>query len=150
MPAEVTLPADVHPDNKVHVGHRLALLARQMVHGERLVASGPIYAGSSSEAGALRIRFSETGCGLTIGQAPWVARGVQPLPTDRLLGFFVAGADRNWVAADARIDGETVVVSSPVVPHPKAVRYGWAHSPRVNLSNRAGLPAAPFRTDDWN
>jgi len=143
-------PADVHPDNKVHVGHRLALLARRMVHGEHLVSSGPIYAGSSLEGGTFRIRFSDTGGGLEIGQAPWVARGVQPLPTDRLQGFYIAGEDRIWVAADARIDGETVLVSSPAVTQPKAVRYGWAHSPRINLSNRAGLPAAPFRTDDWN
>ena len=74
---------------------------------------------------------------------------MKPFAKDRLTGFFVAGADRNWVAADARIDGNTVLVSSPQVAQPVAVRYGWANSPSCNLYNKAGLPASPFRTDNW-
>ena len=95
------------------------------------------------------MRFTETGGGLTPGQAPWRPAGVEPLPTDRLVGFFLAGEDKKWVEASAKVDGESVIVSSPAVAHPVAVRYGWANSPRCNLYNREGLPAAPFRTDDW-
>ena len=65
------------------------------------------------------------------------------------MGFYVAAADRQWVEAEARIDGASIVVSSPKVTQPVAVRYGWALSPRANLYNKAGLPASPFRTDDW-
>jgi sialate O-acetylesterase len=64
-------------------------------------------------------------------------------------GFAIAGEDRKFVWADARIDGDSVIVSSPKVMKPVAVRYGWADNPIANLYNRAGLPASPFRTDDW-
>jgi sialate O-acetylesterase len=142
-------PKDVHPANKADVGARLALAARSVAYGETLVASGPLLAEHVREGTAMRLRFSEVGSGLVIGQAPWVAAGQQPLPTDRLLGFAIAGADRRWHDADARIDGDRVVVSSPAVSEPQAVRYGWANAPRGNLYNREGLPASPFRTDDW-
>jgi sialate O-acetylesterase len=143
-------PADVHPADKRDVGHRLALLARRKVYGETISASGPLFQECSFGAGIASVRFSETGGGLVIGQAPWRASGVAPLPTERLIGFYVAGADHNWVEADARIvAADRVVVSSPAVPSPVAVRYGWANSPRCNLYNREALPTAPFRTDDW-
>ncbi len=142
-------PRDVHPTDKADVGARLALIARRVAYDETLVASGPLLAEHVRDGAAMRLRFRECGGGLVIGQAPWVAPGQQPLPTDRLLGFAIAGADRRWHEADARIDGDSVVVSSPVVPEPQAVRYGWANAPRGNLYNREGLPASPFRTDDW-
>lgn len=142
-------PADVHPADKVDVGHRLALLARRDVYGEKIVASGPLYEGFAIEGSAIRVRFKEIGGGLAPGQAPWMPKGVEPLPTDRLIGFFIAGDDRKWVEADAKIDGASVIVSSPSVPHPVAVRYGWANSPRCNLYNLERLPASPFRTDQW-
>lgn len=142
-------PKDVHPANKSDVGARLALAARRVAYGETLVASGPLLTEHVREVAAMRLRFSEVGSGLVIGQAPWVAPGQQPLPTDRLLGFVIAGADRRWHVADARIEGDNVVVSSPAVPEPQAVRYGWANAPRGNLYNGEGLPASPFRTDDW-
>jgi sialate O-acetylesterase len=85
-----------------------------------------------------------------IGQQPWCALGVQPFPKDKLIGFYLAGADQKWVAAEATIDGASVVVSSPQISSPQAVRYGWANSPRCNLYNNEGLPASPFRTDAWN
>jgi len=66
-----------------------------------------------------------------------------------LIGFFLAGEDKKWYEADATIEGDSVIVSSPAVPHPLAARYGWANSPRCNLYNKEGLPASPFRTDDW-
>ena len=142
-------PADVHPANKLDVGLRAGLAARRLAYGEAIVASGPILEESTFADGRARLRFRSTGGGLTPGQAPWRARGVDPLPTDRFIGFFIAGPDRRWHPADARIDGSDVIVSSPAVPAPAAVRYGWSASPRCNLYNREGLPAAPFRTDDW-
>jgi len=143
-------PNNVHPADKLDVGHRLALAARKLVYQEKVVASGPLYQDSKIESdGKVRVRFSETGSGLSAGQQPWCAPGVKPFPKDKLIGFFLAGADRKWVAADANIDGDSVEVSSPQVPNPVAVRYGWANSPRCNLYNREGLPASPFRTDDW-
>ena len=142
-------PANVHPSDKVDVGLRLARLARGNVYGEAIETSGPLPSGFAIEGGHIRVRFAHTGGGLTPGQAPWRAKGVEPLPTDRLLGFYVAGTEKLWVEAQATIEGDTVVVSSPAVPNPVAVRYGWAQSPRCNLYNREGLPASPFRTDNW-
>ena len=147
---DVGNPNDVHPNDKLDVGHRLALLARRDVYGEKIVAQGPLFRGSEVETNSIRVHFTDTGTGLTAAQAPWRAPGVEPLPTDRLIGFFIAGEDRNWVEAEAKIEGDAVVVSSANVPHPAAVRYGWANSPRCNLYNREGLPASPFRTDAWD
>jgi sialate O-acetylesterase len=142
-------PANVHPKDKVDVGQRLSLLARKLAYGETVVASGPLYKDCTVEGKNIRLRFEETGSGLVIGQAPWRAQGVEPLPTDKLAGFFIAGEDKNWIEATAVIDSDSVVVSSPQVATPVAVRYGWASSPRCNLYNKEGLPASPFRTDDW-
>ena len=144
-------PKNVHPASKVNVGHRLALAARKLTYHEDIVASGPMYQGfePGAERDDPRALCEDIGGGLAIGQSPWYAAGVEPYPADKLIGFYVAGADRKWVEADAKIDGVGVVVSSPQVPQPTAVRYGWAHSPRCNLYNKEGLPAAPFRTDDW-
>jgi sialate O-acetylesterase len=142
-------PKDVHPTDKMDVGQRLALAARHVAYGQQLVYSGPIYDSMKVEGGSIRVSFTQLGGGLIIGSAPWVARNWPPLPTDKLLGFAIAGADKNWVPADAKIDGNTVVVSSPQVAQPVAVRYGWANVPQLNLYNKEGLPASPFRTDDW-
>jgi sialate O-acetylesterase len=142
-------PNNVHPSDKLDVGKRLSLLARRDIYGEKIDASGPLYQGFKVEGDRVRVSFKETAKGLKPGQAPWCAKGVEPLPTDKLLGFYIAGADKNWVEADAVIDGNDVIVSSKTVTTPEAVRYGWAHSPRCNLYNSEDLPASPFRTDDW-
>jgi sialate O-acetylesterase len=142
-------PANVHPQDKIDVGQRLALLERKIVEGETLEASGPLFRDFSVSGNEATVRFTETGGGLTPGQAPWRPAGVEPLPTDKVIGFFVAGEDEKWFPAEARIAGDAVVVSSPEVAKPVAVRYGWANSPRCNLYNKEGLPASPFRTDDW-
>lgn len=142
--------SDVHPDNKVHVGQRLSLLAREMVYGESISGAGPFYRDHTVDGGEVRIRFDRAGGGLAIGEAPWRAKGAEVLPSDRIVGFTIAGEDRQWFEAEARLDGDSVIVSSPSVPVPAAVRYGWGETPRVNLANREGLPAAPFRTDDWD
>ncbi|NDC75228.1 9-O-acetylesterase [bacterium] len=142
-------PKDVHPDNKIHVGHRVALAARERVYGEKVIGTGPLYAGHVVEGGTVRIKFSDTRSSLVIGRAPWVSKIAKPLPDDRLVGFYVAGSDRVWVEAEARIEGNTVLVSAQGLAAPVAVRYAWAAFPRANLTNREGLPAASFRTDDW-
>lgn len=142
-------PRDVHPPAKCEIGMRLALAARKVAYGDDVVASGPLYRDAEFADGAARVRFTESGGGLAIGPAPWLPAHLEPLPEDRLVGFAVAGEDQTWVEAEARIDGDTVVVSSPRVPRPVAVRYGWANAPRCNLANVDGLPASPFRSDDW-
>lgn len=147
--ADIGDEAEVHPDNKIHVGRRLALLAREKVYHENVVGTGPVFKSFTVSNGTVRVEFDGVGTGLVIGEAPWRAKNAAVLPTDRLVGFYVAGADQQWVEAEARIDGDAVIVSSASVPEPVAVRYGWANTPEINLSNREGLPAMPFRTDDW-
>ena len=127
---------DIHPRNKQEVGRRLALAARGVAYGEKIESSGPLYEGMKFEAGRVRVYFGHTGRGLeTKGSG--------------LEGFALAGRDRKFVWAEARIEGDTVVVSSPLVSDPVAVRYAWGDNPACNLYNKDGLPASPFRTDDW-
>ena len=128
---------DIHPRNKQDVGRRLALAALVIAYGKDTAHSGPVFEGMAVHSKEARLRFSHIAGGL-------VAAG-----GGRLEGFAVAGEHRKFVWADARIDGETVVVSSPKVPKPVAVRYGWANNPACNLRNATGLPASPFRTDNW-
>ncbi len=127
---------DIHPRMKQPVGARLALAARAIAYGEKIEHSGPLYASQRIEGGKIVLSFDHVGKGLE-------ARG------GRLTGFAICGEDRNFVWADAEIVGSNVVVSSPQVPKPIAVRYGWADYPVVNLWNKNGLPASPFRTDDF-
>jgi sialate O-acetylesterase len=129
---------NIHPPNKQEVGRRLALAARAIAYGQPVVYSGPLYQSMAVEGHSIRLWFRHLGGGL-------VAQGGGPLR-----GFAIAGADRKFVWAEARIEGETVVVHSDQVPQPVAVRYAWANNPEgCNLFNQAGLPASPFRTDDW-
>ncbi len=127
---------DIHPKNKQDVGRRLALGALDLAYGQNVVHSGPIYRSMEREGDRIRIQFDHVGGGLA-------AKGGEPT------GFAIAGRDRRFVWAKARIDGDSVVVSRPSVPDPLAVRYGWADNPQCNLYNREGLPASPFRTDNW-
>jgi sialate O-acetylesterase len=126
---------DIHPKNKQDVGKRLALSALSIAYGEALVHSGPIYREMKVDGAKVRLTFDQVGGGL-------VAKG-----GEKLKGFAIAGADKQFVWADAVMDGETVVVSSPKVPKPTAVRYNWASNPIGNLFNKAHLPAGSFRTD---
>lgn len=147
---DVGNPADVHPKGKEPVGQRLALAARKLAYGEaQLVASGPVFREARAEGSNMHVTFTEIGSGLTLGQAPWRAEGDTPWPTDKLVGFTLAGEDQEWHDAEAKIEGDTIIVSSPAVTKPVAVRYAWANSPRCNLYNREALPAVPFRSDDW-
>ena len=127
---------NVHPKNKQDVGDRLARIALANVYGRQMEFSGPVYASMKIEGNAIRVQFSHLGGGL-------VVKGGGPLKW-----FVIAGADLKFVPADATIDGGTVVVSSPEVTAPVAVRYAWVNFPAgCNLFNAAGLPAPQFRTD---
>jgi sialate O-acetylesterase len=129
---------NVHPKNKQDVGDRLSRIALANVYGLKMEFSGPAYESMQVEGGAIRVKFLHLGGGL-------VAKGGEPLKW-----FVIAGADKNFVSAEAKIDGDTVVVSSPDVAAPVAVRYAWVNFPDgCNLFNAAGLPAAQFRTDNW-
>lgn len=125
---------DIHPRNKQDVGKRLALAARKIAYGEHIEESGPVFDKMSVKNGQAILKFRHTGGGL-------VTQG------DKLVGFSICGADGKYVFADARIDGNQVVVSSSAVPNPVRVRYAWADNPAATLYNGAGLPAVPFRTD---
>jgi sialate O-acetylesterase len=142
--------ADIHPKDKLDVGVRLSLEARHIAYGEDIVYTGPTFDQMKVEGGALRVSFKNIGTGLVIGTAPWHAPNIEPTPDTSLVGFTIAGADKKFIAADAKIDGNTVVLSSPQVPAPVAARYYWDNLTQANLYNKEGLPAFPFRTDDWD
>ncbi len=127
-------PDNVHPTDKVDVGLRLARAARALSYGESIEYSGPLFREATPEGAAIRVWFDHAE-GLT-------AKGAA------VSGFEVAGADGKFAAAAARIDGATIVASSPDVAQPVFVRYGWANSPDCNLFNGAGLPASPFTSAD--
>jgi len=127
---------DIHPKNKQDVGKRLALWALAQTHGRDIVYSGPLYKSMEIKGNKALLHFDHIGAGLMTQGGP-------------LTGFAIAGTDRKFVWAQARIEGSTVVVSSDKVAEPAAVRYAWANNPTCNLFNKAGLPASPFRTDDW-
>ena len=128
--------SELHPRKKVDVGKRLALAARALAYGETLAYSGPNFDRAEFKDGNAVLSFIDTGSGPVAKDGP-------------LKGFAVAGADRKFVWADAEIKGNTVVVSSPQVPEPQAVRYAWAENPIGNLFNKEGFPASCFRTDEW-
>jgi sialate O-acetylesterase len=127
---------DVHPLNKKDVGKRLALSARKIAYGESLVSSGPLLKEMKIKRNKAILSFDHCGSGL-------IAKG------GTLNYFSMAGADRKFHWAKAKIRKNTVIVWCEKVPHPMAVRYAWADNPEgANLYNREGLPASPFRTDD--
>jgi sialate O-acetylesterase len=129
---------DIHPKNKQEVGRRLALWALAKTYGKSdVVYSGPLYESQAIEGSTIRVKFQHATGGL-------VAKDDKPLSH-----FQIAGEDQKFVDAKATIDGESVVVESDQVPAPKAVRFAWNALAEPNLFNKAGLPASPFRTDDW-
>lgn len=129
-------PRDIHPKNKQEVGRRLALSALKVAYGQMVLASGPEFKSMKVRGHEAELEFQNVGEGL-------VVQG------ETLKGFAIAGADRKFVWASARIVEDKVIVSADEVPDPVAVRYGWSDNPEASLFNRAGLPAGPFRTDDW-
>lgn len=129
---------DIHPQAKEPVGQRLALSARAIAYGEKLEWSGPVYKGMKADGGKVVLAFDHVGKGLE-------CKGEKPE------GFTVCGADMKFVPAEAKIVGDTVEVSAKGVDKPVAVRYGWVNfaKPDLNFGNKDGLPAVPFRTDDF-
>ena len=128
---------DIHPRNKQDVGKRLAVWALGTTYGWDIVHSGPLYKSMEIKGGAAVLSFDHVGKGL-------VAKGGAALK-----GFAIAGEDKKFVWAKAEVKGKTIVVSSDEVANPVAVRYAWADNPPCPLRNAEGLPASPFRTDDW-
>ena len=128
---------DIHPKDKQAVGHRLALVARANTYGEQIPYSGPVYRSYQVDGDKIILSFDHTDGGLKSSDGK------------ALQGFAIAGRDHKFHWAKAEIQGDKIVVSSPEVSYPVAVRYAWANNPVCNLYNGAGLPASPFRTDDW-
>jgi sialate O-acetylesterase len=127
---------NIHPQNKQEAGRRLAQWALGTVYGISVATSGPLPAGHEIRDHEIVLKFTHADGGLVAKDGD-------------LRGFVVAGEDKQWKPAQARIDGEGVIVSSSDVPQPRAARYAWENNPSCNLYNAAGLPASPFRTDDW-
>jgi len=135
---DVGNPKDIHPRDKQTVGHRLALWAlSQTYHKPELVYSGPLFESQAVAGSKVTLKFKH-------------AKGLKSLDGKPLTWFSIAGADKKFVPATATIVGETVVVESPEVSSPVAVRFGWNQIAEPNLANGAGLPASPFRTDKWS
>jgi len=127
---------DIHPDRKQEVGDRLALAAEKIAYGENVVYSGPIYQSASIDGNKITISFSNVGSGLTTNDG------------EELREFAIAGADKKFVWATAKINGDKIIVWNDAVTNPLYVRYAWADNPDgANLYNKEGLPASPFRTD---
>ena len=130
----------IHPPNKEEVGRRLALAANKIAYNQDVVYSGPICQSMEITGNEIKITFSHTGSGLAV--------------KDRygyLKGFSIAGEDRKFHWARARLEGNTVFVHHPSIQNPVAVRYAWSDNPEdANLFNKEGLPASPFRTDNWS
>jgi sialate O-acetylesterase len=128
-------PDNVHPADKQTVGLRLALAARALAYHEDIEYSGPLFQQTSVEEGAVRVWFTHVDGGLVAKGGP-------------LAGFEIAGDDRRFVPATARIDGDSVLVGNSQIDKPQLVRYGWQNAPAVNLFNSAGLPASPFTSEE--
>jgi len=127
---------DIHPDNKKDVGKRLALAALKVAYGEEVVHSGPIYESSVIDGNKITIRFTNSANGLITNDGE--------MPSE----FAIAGDDKKFIWAKAKIDGDKVTVWNETLVEPRYVRYSWADNPvKPNLYNKAGLPASPFRTD---
>lgn len=150
---------NIHPPDKRLAGERLAALALRRTYGRDVADSGPVYASMQVEGRVATLRFSDTGGGLLARELPATycvdsQKGLTaplelPVAASSLQGFAICGQDRKWVWAQAQIDGDTVRVWSDAVARPLAVRYAWGASPVCNLYGANGLPAAPFRTDDF-
>lgn len=135
---DVGNPGDVHPRKKEPVGQRLALAAQSLAYGSKTVYSGPNFSKITIDGSKAILHFHHVGGGLVA------------LDDGKLRGFFIAAADKVFYPAEAVIEGDKIVVSSPNVSEPVAVRFGYKNVPDVNLWNKDGLPASPFRTDNFD
>lgn len=150
---EIGTGNNIHPPDKLDVGLRLAASALHVAYGQNVPYDGPRFASMAVEAGKIRVKYTNADSGLAILPSPYISNDPTndnpPLSTTDVLGFEIAGADKKWVNARAQIDGKEVLVWSDTVPQPVAVRFAWAWNPPVNLYNKDGFPAVPFRTQDW-
>ena len=137
MACTIDLGGKIHYPGKQDVSRRLAHVAEAQVYHLPVVAEGPSYTSMEISDGEMRLHFADAGHHLVSRDG------------GAIQGFAIAGANRKFFWAEGRIEGDTVVVSSPLVPQPAAVRYDWLNDPHGNLYNAEGLPTAPFRTDDW-
>ena len=128
-------PTNLHPKNKQDVGHRLALIAESKLYGKKIYYSGPLYKYSRIDGKTIRLSFDQVGEGL-------ICKG-----SDKLIGFEILSSDGKVVSADAKIDGNDVVVWNDNILDPVSARYAWGDDPKCNLYNSVMLPASPFRTD---
>ena len=134
---DITTIGDIHPPNKQEVGRRLALWALANTYGKSdLVYSGPLYKAMAVDGNKIKVTFNHS-------------VGLKSRDGKDLSWWSIAGEDKKFVNAQAKIEGDTVVVSAEAVAKPVAVRFGWHELAEPNLSNGAGLPASPFRTDTW-
>jgi sialate O-acetylesterase len=129
-------PGDLHPKTKMPIGVRLAHIAKTEIYDIPSDSSGPVFARATREGDAMRVSFTHATTGLVAHHRP--AQALE-----------LAGADRIFHPAQGRIERDTIVVTSPLVKEPVAVRYAWTNAPDANLYNGSGLPAEPFRSDDW-
>jgi sialate O-acetylesterase len=128
---------DIHPDNKKDVGERLAVAAMKLAYGENIVHSGPLYQSHTIEGNKIIISFSNTGSGLTTND------GEPPAE------FAIAGADKKFVWAKTKIEGDKIIIWCDAIANPVYIRYAWADNPvNPNVHNKERLPASPFRTDN--
>lgn len=134
---DIGIPKDIHPTNKLDVGKRLALWALAKNYGKKdIIYSGPLYKSMKRQGDKIRLYFNHTGSGLLAKDGP-------------LNNFTIAAKDGRFKAAQAQIDGNTILVSSPEIKRPVAVRFAWSNAAQPNLFNKEGLPASSFRTDNW-
>jgi sialate O-acetylesterase len=150
---------DIHPRNKHVAGDRLAAIALARDYGQSIPWTGPVFDSVAFDGSKAIVTFKTTGGSLIaqpLPQAEMLQSAshettplVLPRPGSEVQGFALCGADRKWKWADAKIRGETVVVSSPEVPAPVAVRYAWSDNPTCNLASADGFPASPFRSDTF-
>jgi sialate O-acetylesterase len=148
--ADAHNPRDIHPRNKQDVGGRLAQWALHQTYDKKdLVPTGPLYKSHKVNKNAIHLSFDHVGEGLMVGKKIKLEPTAE-MKDGKLEHFSIAGEDKKWFWADATIVGDTVVVSSAEVKKPVAVRYGFTMNPaNANLYNKDGIPALPFRTDDW-
>ena len=144
---DIGMEKKIHPTNKKDVGHRLALNALKIAYGKDIVHSGPTFKSKKIADNKIIITFDNVGSGLT---AKDVLLETHQMSSSELKGFAICGEDKKFVWAKAEIKGNQVIVSSPEIKNPIAVRYGWANFPLCNLYNKEGLPAVSFRTDGFS